>query len=233
LALAGAVFVIPFLLFASLAGSLADRFSKQKVIFFTRWSEIIVTIFGVMAFFFQSKLGGYTVLFFMAFQSTLFSPCKYGIIPEIVQKKQISHCNGVIVATTYLAIIFGTFLGSFLTEITNKHFVIAGSFCVLVAIMGACSSLGIPKTQPQAAKKKISFRFITDIIRSLRRAEKRRYLLTTLCFTAYFLFIGAYTQLNVIPFTLQSLHLSDVHGGYLFLVTAVGIGIGSILAGRW
>lgn len=232
LSLAGAVFVIPFLLFASLAGTLADRFSKRSIIYFTRIVEIITTCLGLLAFVLNSALIGYIVLFLMATHSALFSPSKYGIIPELVPESKISHCNGIITATTYLAIILGTFLASFLTEVTHKNFVIASSVCIGVALAGALSSLGIEKTKPQAAQKKVSARFITEIIRTLKKARERRYLLTTIIFGAYFLFIGAYTQLNIIPYTLQSLHLSEVHGGYLFLMTAIGIGIGSFLAGK-
>ena len=36
----------------------------------------------------------------------------------------------------------------------------------------------------------------------------------------------------MIPFAVESLHLSDVQGGYLFLVTAIGIGLGSVIAGK-
>src|SRR5665213_931382 len=41
LALAGAVFVIPFLLFAGYAGYLADRFSKTRVLQITKGFEIL------------------------------------------------------------------------------------------------------------------------------------------------------------------------------------------------
>jgi acyl-[acyl-carrier-protein]-phospholipid O-acyltransferase/long-chain-fatty-acid--[acyl-carrier-protein] ligase len=232
LSLAGAIFVIPFLLFASLAGTLADRLSKRSIIYFTRITEILTTSLGVVAFLFRSVWGGYAVLFLMALQSTLFSPCKYGIIPEIVPKAKISHCNGVITATTYLAIILGTFLASFVTEITRQKFVVAGLTCVIVAILGLIMSCGIEKTRPQAETKKVSARFISDIFRTLKRAKQKRYLLPTLIFGSYFLFMGSYTQLNIIPFTIQSLHLSEVHGGYLFLMTAIGIGLGSYVAGE-
>jgi acyl-[acyl-carrier-protein]-phospholipid O-acyltransferase/long-chain-fatty-acid--[acyl-carrier-protein] ligase len=232
LALAGAVFVIPFLLFASLAGSLADRFSKRSIIYVTRMTEILTMCLGVLAFYFHSPFGVYAVLFLAATQSAIFSPCKYGIIPEIVPEKKISRCNGIITATTYLAIILGTFLASFLTEILHKKFVIAGLACLIIACLGLLSSLGIEKTRPQASKKKVSTRFILDILAALKAARNKRYLLTTLIFGAYFLFIGSFTQLNIIPFTLQSLQLSDVQGGYLFLMTAIGIGIGSYLAGQ-
>ncbi|MFC2049404.1 MFS transporter [Chlamydiota bacterium] len=232
LSLAGAIFVIPFLIFASVSGTLADRFSKRSIIYVTRLTEILTTSLGVVAFAFHSAVGGYAVLFLMAVQSTLFSPCKYGIIPEIVPKTKISHYNGVITATTYLAIIFGTFLASFISEVTHKNFILSVTFCVAIAAMGLITSLRIEKTEPQAAEKRVSAKFITVIINTLKNANKKRYLVTTIVFGAYFLFMGAYTQLNIIPFALQSLHLSEIYGGYLFLMTAIGIGLGSFFAGQ-
>lgn len=225
--------MIPFLLFASFAGSIADRYSKRSIIYFTRFMEILTTSLGVLGFIFNSTIGGYGILFLLATQSALFSPCKYGIIPEIAPKSKISRYNGIITATTYLAIIIGTFLASFLTEVTRKNFAVGGVVCVAVAFLGLVASFGIERTKAQARRKKVSTRFITDIYKSLCKARKRRYLLSTLFFSAYFLFMGAYTQLNIIPFTLQSLNLSEVHGGYLFLMTAIGIGIGSYFAGRF
>ena len=233
LSLAGAIFVIPFLIFASVSGTLADRFSKRTIIYVTRLTEILTTCLGVISFAFHSIIGGYAVLFLMAIQSTLFSPCKYGILPEIVPKTKISHYNGLITATTYLAIIFGTFLASFITEINPNNFTLSVSICVAVALLGLIACLNIEKTHPQAAGKKISARFISVIIKTLKNAKKKRYLVTTIVFGAYFMFMGAYTQLNIIPFALQSLQLSAVYGGYLFLFTAIGIGVGSFLAGQF
>ncbi len=232
LSLAGAIFVVPFLLFASLAGTLADRFSKRSIIYFTRLLEILIMSLGVIAIAFKNGVAGYTVLFLMATQSAIFSPAKYGIIPEIVKPREISRCNGILTATTYLAIILGTFLASFLSDITHKNFSLATFMCVLIALIGTAVSLGIEKTSPQAAKKKVSAHFIRDIYRTLKRAHKTRYLLLTILFGTFFLFMGAYTQLNIIPFAMQSLHLSEIQGGYLFLMTAIGIGLGAFLAGR-
>src|ERR1700722_1228163 len=95
LAAAGAIFVIPFLLFASIAGTIADRFSKKKGITITRFVEIGIMVAAVGVIALQSVVGGYLILFFMATTSALFSPCKFGIIPEIVKKEKISHYNGV------------------------------------------------------------------------------------------------------------------------------------------
>ena len=114
LSIAGAVFVIPFLLFSSGAGVLADRISKRTIIVYTKVLELVIMLFGLVAVIFESELGAYTALFFMASQSALFGPSKYGIIPELVEPKMVSKANGTLTSLTYLAIILGTFAASFI-----------------------------------------------------------------------------------------------------------------------
>ena len=232
LSLAGAIFVIPFLLFSSGAGVLADKISKRTIIVITKALEVVTMMFAVLSVYLQSEFGAYTCLFFMATQSALFGPSKYGIIPELVEEKQVSKANGSITSFTYLAIILGTFLASFITDITNKNFVLESLFCVLIAIVGLFTSLGIARTAPQRSPKNINPFFFYEIYQTLKTSWTVPHLLTAMFSSAFFLFIGAYTQLNIIPFAMQSLHLSEVGGGYLFLATAVGIAIGAVLAGQ-
>src|SRR5215468_6926118 len=49
LALAGGVFVLPFLLFAGYAGQVADRFSKTRVLQATKALEIAIMLAGMAA----------------------------------------------------------------------------------------------------------------------------------------------------------------------------------------
>jgi len=39
-------------------------------------------------------------------------------------------------------------------------------------------------------------------------------------------------QLNVIPYSIETLDMTDIQGGYMFLLVALGIGCGSIMAGK-
>lgn len=232
LSIAGAVFVIPFLLFSSSAGILADRLSKRSIIVFTKVFELAVMLFGLLAISFEWEFGSYAALFLMASQSALFGPSKYGIIPELVESKKVSKANGSLTSFTYLAIILGTFLASFITDITDKNFVFEASFCVLIAAIGILTSLGIGRTQPQRSPKKINPIFLYEIYQTLRVSWKIPHLLPAIYCSSFFLFIGAFTQLNIIPFAMESLGLSEVGGGYLFLPTAIGIAIGALLAGQ-
>jgi len=228
----GAVFVLPFLLFSSNSGTLADRFSKRNIIVFTKILELLVMSIGLMAFAFESVAFSYVTLFLMATQSAIFGPSKYGIMPEIVKTEKIARANGLMTSFTFLAIIIGTFLASFITQITDRNFVLAALSCTLISLAGVMTSFGIEYTFPSGSVKQLDIRFLRDIYHTLKISRRIPSLLPAILGSAFFLFLGAYVQLNIIPFAMESLNLTDVQGGYLFLLTALGIGTGAVLAGR-
>lgn len=232
LATTGATFVIPFLLFSALSGTMADRFSKRDVIVTTKILELVIMGLAVCAFAFQSIWGSYMILFLLATQSAIFGPSKYGIVPELVASEKITKANGLMTSFTFLAIILGTFLASFLIQITGRNFIISAIFCTFISLVGLVTSFCIEPTPPSGSVKKFQIFFLKEIYQTLKLAHQTVSLLPAMLGSAYFLFIGAFTQLNIIPFTVQSLHLSDIQGGYLFFLTALGIGIGSLLAGK-
>lgn len=232
LATTGAIFVLPFLLFSSSSGTLADRFSKRNIIFATKILELVTMLLGVLAFAYQSKWGSYCILFMLATQSAVFGPSKYGILPELVPSDKISKANGLMTSFTFLAIILGTFCASFLIEVTGRNFIAASLFCSTIALAGLVSSYCIEYTPPTGTSKKFTTHILSDVYVSLKLASQQPSLLITIFGSAFFLFLGAFVQLNMIPFAVECLHLSDVQGGYLFLLTAIGIGTGSLIAGK-
>lgn len=236
LAVTGAIYVIPFLLFSSPSGTLADRYSKSRIIVLTKLLEVITMTLGLLGFLFHWRFGSYLVLFLMSTQSAIFSPSKYGIIPEIIHEDKISKANGLINFFTYLAIIFGTFFAAFIVQVTGRNFVIAALFCIVVAVLGFLASLKMQPTKPAGSQKKVTPNIVKDIYQTYKKiwteAQAPSVLLVCIATAAYFLFVGAFVQMALIPFSVQVLGLSDVEGGYLFLCTALGIGLGSFLAGR-
>lgn len=232
LASTGAIFVIPFLLFSAISGTMADRFSKRDIIVITKILELVIMGFGVVAFAFESKLASYGILFLLATQTAIFSPSKYGIVPELVSPDKISKANGLMTSFTFFAIILGTFLASFLTQVTGRNFIVSSIFCTFIAIVGLVASFCIEITPPSGSEKKFRLFFLREIYNSLKIANEHVSLLPAVLGSAYFLFVGAFAQLNIIPFAIQSLSLSDVEGGYLFFLTALGIGTGALIAGK-
>ncbi len=232
MAVSGAIFVIPFLLFSSTAGMLADRFSKQRLMMMMKVVEMSIMLLAMLAFGLKSMWASYTLLFILATHSAMFGPSKYAIISELVSKEKVSSSNGLITSFTYFGVIVGTFLASFLTQVTSRNFVLVAAFGFLIALIGFIATLGIRRTPAQHGNQKPNWLFISEIITTLKFCKSRKHLLVAMCGSAYFLFIGAFAQLNIIPFAIYSLHLTDIAGGYLFLCTAVGIAIGAFIGGR-
>lgn len=232
LATTGALFVLPFILFSALSGTLADRFSKRNIIISVKFLEVFTMILGIIAFTYESKFASYAILFLLATHSALFGPSKYGILPELVSTDKISSANGLMTSFTFLAIIFGTFLASFLVDITGRNFILACFFCLLLALVGVAMAMCIQYTPPAGSTKKIDAHFFKDILETLQAQRDQPSLLVAVFGSAFFLFLGAFVQLNMIPFAVHSLNLTDVQGGYLFLLTAIGIGTGALIAGK-
>ena len=229
--IAAAVFVIPFLLFTAFAGNLADRFSKRNIIVSAKAVELLAMIGGCVAFMFDSAVGIYSVLFVMATQSAFFGPSKYGIVPELVRNEQLSKANSFLEALTYLSIVIGTATAPFLAQITNERYVLTGLVCVAISVAGIFSSLQIHRTPPAGTGRKASILFVHVVWHTIRSITDRDLLMTVFA-SAYFMLIAAFVQINLIPYGMEVLKFTQVHSGYLFLATAVGIGIGCFWAGK-
>jgi len=231
-ALAGAVFVIPFLLFMAAAGKLADRYSKSKIVVGAKIAEIIIMAAGCAAFLFNSSIGLYCVLFVMAAQSAFFAPAKYGILPELVEHEKLSNANGKLEALTYLAIVIGTAMGPMMSQITGAKFELTSIGCIAIACLGFATSLKIKHTNPAGSGMKSSVFFVRDIWRTMRDISFDRDLLLAVIASAYFLLIGGFVYSNLIPYGISHLQLTETQSAYLFVIAAMGIGIGSIFAGK-
>lgn len=232
LSIVGIVYVLPFILFSMAAGVLADRFSKQRMIILLKISEVAIMLLGIASLLFKSDLASYSLLFLLSMQSAFFGPPKYSIIPELVPKEKISKANGIITSSTYFGIIIGTFLASLLSQLTGKNYPLVAGVGAIIALVGFVASLFIPHTEAKNSTVKINPLFMVEIFRNLKLASKTPFLLTTIFGSASFLFIGAYFQLNIIPYAMQALGFSQEAGGYLFLSTSIGIAVGSALAGK-
>lgn len=232
ISISGGIYVLPFLLFSIPAGTLADRMSKSRIIFWTKVIEVAVMGFAVWAFATRSVLGIYSALFLMSTQSALFSPSKYGIVREIVPLKDLTRANGFLTAFTVFSIIIGTLFASSLADLTGRNFSEIAWICLVIALIGTITALGVGKTPPVGSHRKLSWFPFMEIVTVVKRARRESYLLESILGSAFFFFIGAFVQLNMVPFAIESLGLSDTQGGYLFFCSSVGIALGAVAAGR-
>src|SRR6185436_9619078 len=209
LAIVGAVFILPFLLFSGYAGQLADIYSKRTVLVITKSLEIVATLIGLAAFVTGHLYFTYVTLFLIAVQATFFSPAKYGILPEILPDSELSRANGILEMSTFAAIVAGTALGSVLFDQWKNQLWIIGVLVVVIAIVGTLVSLRIPRVAPATPGRTLSMNPFGDVLVGLRRLRKQRVLWLSVIGISYFWFMGALLQAVMILFGREVIGLAD------------------------
>jgi acyl-[acyl-carrier-protein]-phospholipid O-acyltransferase/long-chain-fatty-acid--[acyl-carrier-protein] ligase len=230
-AIGSAAFVTPFLLFSALAGSLADRLPKRRIIVGVKMLEVGIALLAVAGLWLASPPLLYGAVFLLGSHSALFAPAKYGVVPELVTREQLSLANSRLEMFSYLAIVGGTALAPFLLQLAGGRHGLVALAGVVVALAGLLTARTLPLTPAAAPGRPVVFLPVV-YWRTLRSLRSNGYLLLAVIGAAYFLFVGAFCQLNLLPYGMHYLGLSEARSGYLFLAAAIGIGAGSLLAGR-
>ena len=96
-------FTLPYLLLATVAGFLADRYDKRAVIVGCKLAEIVLMMLAVAAIIQGTEFGLFVVVALMGSQSALFGPSKFGSIPEMLDDKNLSSGNGLMGLVTVVA----------------------------------------------------------------------------------------------------------------------------------
>ncbi|MEX2304355.1 MAG: acyl-[ACP]--phospholipid O-acyltransferase [Bryobacterales bacterium] len=231
--LAQAVFVLPFFLFSGYAGHLADVCSKRSVLIATSALEIVAMSLALAAFVWQSFPAMLAVLFLMALQSAFFSPAKYGIIPEMLPERDLSRGNGMLSMTTFLAIILGTSAGGLLFAASGGATWRLGLVLVAVAVAGLLTSFRIMRVPPSGARKPFRLNPWAEVSDGLRLVRGDRPLWLCVLGVSYFWFLGAALQISVLLFGKSVIGAGDLSTSLLVTSIALGIGVGSMIAGRW
>jgi len=232
LELAPAVFVIPFLLFAGPAGQLADRFSKTRVLQGTKALEIVVMLIGIAALFSHSINLLLVVLFLLAMQANFFSPAKYGILPEMMGEAQLARANGLLELTTFVAIVVGSSFGTFLFDASRGDPLRVGGTLLAIAVIGSVCSIFITKTPASGAHEPFHWNPFHEVVVGIRSFRGRKTLWLTVVGISWFWFVGGLFLIALLLFGPESLHVTAVRAGYLVTALSIGIGVGSVMAGK-
>src|SRR5438445_11348817 len=116
IAIVTACFISPFLFFSTLAGMLADKYSKRRTLVFWKVAEVGMMALALAGFLLPRLAGGepelsrtlalwsgvlvVSVVFLMGTHSAFFVPAKYGVMPEILHPLILSKGNGFLEGTS-------------------------------------------------------------------------------------------------------------------------------------
>ncbi len=254
---AQAVFALPFVLFSGIAGYWSDRVSKRTIVVWCKVAEIAAMGLATVAFLTlperqPAPQGQHAVivsmpwflllvLFLMGTQSAVFGPAKYGILPEMVRKRDLPAFNGVIQMTTFVAIILGTWFGGFLLDlygqedhhtVSNAHLWKIGAVCVVIAVLGTGTSLLVrhtPVAQPDAPFHPSAVVLAPETRHVLASDPPLRRALVVYCLVW---FVAAVFPMAVNSLGLNYYELSYEQTSRLLAFISIGLAVG-FMAGAW
>ncbi len=223
--IAGGVFILPYFLFSSIAGQLADRIDKARLARLVKLAEVGIMGVGAMALDMGSMSLLMTVLFAMGLHSTLFGPIKYSMLPQHLRETELIGGTGLVEAGTFLAILLGQIAGGLLT--TNA----AAGAMLGVAVLGLISSLFIPPALPEPDRPAVEVNLIRSTMAIVRHARRNRSLYFAILGITWFFSLGAVLTQQFAPLVGRLNGTPQV--GALFLgLFSVGVAIGALSVGR-
>ena len=230
-ALAGGIFISPYLLFSAVAGTLADRNDKSRLIRITKLLEIGLALLAAAGLLLGSIPILFAVLFGLGAQSTFFSPLKYGILPDHLHENELVAGNGWIEAGTFGGILVGTIAGGALILAPSGALIVSVA-AVAVAVCGAIAAFAVPAAPARAPDLPLSWNIPRETATLLRQARGNRPVWLAIVGLSWFWTLGA-TFLAEFPVLARDRFAGDPQVITLMLAMfAIGVGAGSVLTAR-
>jgi len=229
--LAAGLFMLPFFLFSSTAGQLADKFDKAWLARWVKALEILIIAVAALGFWLHSLPVLLTALFLLGLQATLFGPIKYAILPQHLQTRELVGGNAIVEAGTFVAILLGTLGGGLLAGLNHGIAWIVG-ICFAVAVAGFWASGRIPAAPAPAPQLKIDFNPLAEAWRCIGLARRERSVFLSILAISWFWLYGAILLAQFPVYTKTVLGGNEGVVTLLLAVFCVGIGAGSLLCDK-
>jgi 1-acyl-sn-glycerol-3-phosphate acyltransferase len=239
--LAQGLFILPFFLFSALAGQLADKYEKSRLIRQTRLAEVILMVCAAAALYAGHVPALLSLVFLLGVLATIFGPLKYSLMPQHLRPSELVGGNALVDAGTFIAILIGTISGGLLAPTSaadhaagsgSDAHVAAAITMVVVAVGTYLCSRSIPRAEATDPALEVDFNPFTATWQAIRFAAQTRSIFLSLLGISWFWLVGA-----LILAQLPS-YAHAVLGGdktvYILLLTAFSIGtaLGSLACER-
>src|SRR3954469_17669479 len=121
------LFILPFFLFSALAGQLADKYEKSRLIRQTRLAEVLLMCSAAVALYFGNVPVLLALIFLVGVLATIFGPLKYSLMPQHLRQSELVGGNALVDSGTFLAILIGTIAGGLLVPTSAAEHAAAGA----------------------------------------------------------------------------------------------------------
>jgi len=228
--LAPALFILPYFLFSALAGQIAEKLEKSRLIVITTTMEIVIMSLAAVGFLTESLPVLLVALFCTGLQSTLFGPVKYSVLPSVLRPEELTGGNGLVEMGTSMSILTGMIVGGLVFTLAGTHGpIVAATAVIALAICGNLAARMIPKVDAGAPDLKINWNPVPESLAVLRMARKQKAVRNAILGVSWFWFVG-----TILTAQLPSYAVTNLGGEptlYIFALAlfSIGTGVGSLL----
>lgn len=219
---------VPYVLLAPLAGYLNDRYAKTRWLLGGNLIKVLGTGIAMTSVWFGPVIQGVGYLI-VGVGSCIYSPAKYGVLPEVLPRERLVKANGTVEFLTLVAILTGMIGGAFIIDKLDVKL----CYVILLAIFGSSLLLNCFMTAtPSHPEVKLNAN-VGEFFGNFKELLDNRRLLRVLCGTGIFWVSGAVMKMNFQPWGLKVLGLeTNTQISLLGLWLSLGIMAGSVLAGQ-
>ena len=213
------VFLISYVILAPWVGSIADKYPKPRVLIIGnlfKAAGVCLILINVEPLIAYAMVG---------LGAAIYSPAKYGILPEMVGHDELVKANSWIESSTITAIILGTLAGGKLADVSISYALIMVTACYLFSII---ATLFIPRMPARGGSLHHALVDFSQMIRNFMKNPRARFAML-----GGSLFWGVAAVMRILlvawaPLVLATRSAGDISELALFL--AIGVIIGSALA---
>jgi len=228
---AAGIFILPYMLFSSIAGELADRMEKSRLMRLIKMAEVAIMILGAAGLYLGDPYLLLGVLFLLGVHSTFFGPLKYSILPQHLKPEELIAGNALIEGGTFVAILLGTIVGG-LAILLDGGLGLTSILLIGVAGGGLASSLFLPKAPANQPGLRIDWNLWRGTLDVVRTVTRIRDVNLSVIGISWFWAAGA-AYLGQLPaFAKQVLGADQQVVTLMLAMFSIGIAVGSIVCER-
>jgi MFS family permease len=227
-AIAGALFIVPFFFFSATAGQLADKYDKAILTRLIKILELFLMIIGSLALYWGNIFFMMLTLTGLGIHSTFFGPIKYAILPDHLPTKELLGATGLIDASTFIAILLGTIMGSLSIGTNSSKPYVAIFLTALIALAGLMASIFIPKAPSKPNEIKIDMQIWRITYKMLKQTTNHFGILISILILSWFWLLGTVILTKLPDYTHYVLKANNTVFAIFLALFSLGIACGSV-----
>jgi MFS transporter, LPLT family, lysophospholipid transporter len=219
---------VPYLVCAPLAGYFNDRYPKTHALILGNGLKVLGAFLAWISLAHEQwwlSIGYFVV----GIGACIYSPAKYGILPEILPLERLVKANGTVEMLTLMAILCGNIVGARLVDTLS----LPVCYTIVIGIYATSTILNLFMTRTPAYPDTRFAPSLQEFCHTLLDLVRRPRLLKILIGTSLFWVCGAMMKMNFQPWGQQVMGFTTMtQVALLGLWLSIGVIVGSMLAGQ-